>query len=98
MPMLANSTLNLALLCSIAAFAGCGNQSNNNPVFITPLVQWTAPWVSGAQSGPITFQSVGQNVTLSVNTADALFRLRITYRLPAVALSHRPQLSALQSN
>lgn len=67
----AKGTFRLTTLCGLIALTACGNQPSKNPVLISPFLQWTASWVSGTQTGLITYQSTGQTVTLSVNTTGA---------------------------
>lgn len=57
------------LMCCVA-FSACSNSTRNGGPFIElgpPSLSWIAPWVQGTQTGPIVFQSIGQNATLTAS-------------------------------
>jgi hypothetical protein len=59
-----------ALFVTLAACGG-GQQDQRGVGFIggvAPALSWTAVFASGTQTGPISFQSIGQTATLTMTT------------------------------
>jgi hypothetical protein len=62
-----NTRILYVLLCVSAALAACSSERGiplNGPPPLGPALSWTAAFVQGTQTGPITFQAVGQTATL----------------------------------
>ena len=72
----------LAITCLVIAGCGGGNQKTNPAILGGPQLTWSAAWLQGTQAGPIAFQAIGQNATLtatvSANTTQPPYQVSVS--------------------